>query len=178
MKLEKHLEETYEVELLEELISSPLYLDEESKSNPKEIAKYYYDMKKLNPKASPWIILLGMAKEAGVKPDKLLSQFPPKERNEIRHSAPITGPWLEQMSGTDIAKELGVTRQAVSSTIKKGLPKFYQGTKDMNPKMRPWDILLLIAKKTGMREEPVKLLKLMPKKIRQEIEKDAERFRK
>jgi len=178
MKLEKHLEKTYEVELLEELISSPLYLDEESKSNPKEIARYYHDMKKLNPKSSPWIILLGMAKEAGVKPDKLLSQFPPKERNEIRHSAPITSPGLGQMSGTEIARELGVTRQAVSSTIKKGLPKFYQGTKDMNPKMRPWDILLLIADKTGMREEPVKLLKLMPKKIRQEIEKDAERFRK
>lgn len=177
MKLEKHLEKAYELELLEELISSPYPLIE-AKSNPKEIARYYHDMKKLNPKASPWIIFLGMADEAGVKPDKLLSQFPPRERNEIKKSQPVTGPWLEQMSGTEIAKELGVTRQAVSSTIKKGLPKFYQATKDNNPGVKPWDIFLLIAQMTGMREDLNKLLKLMPRNIRTEIENDAKRFRK
>ena len=200
MKLKEHLEKTYEIELMEELIkTSPLY----EKSNPKEIAGYYQEMRRLNPKASPWIIFLGMAEEAGLKPpktieptktakdikdnerelaryykeaEKILSQFPPKERNEIKKAIPQTGPFLPQMSGEKIAKKLHISRQAVSSTLKKGLPKMYQNTKDTNPGMKPWDVLLLIGQKTGMSDDLNKLLKLMPKNIRTEIETDAKRF--
>lgn len=174
MKLEKHLELVNELNRIEFVIK--LSLNE--KSNPTEIASYYRDMKKINPKASPWIIFLGMAQEVGVNPDKLLAQFPPKEKNEIRSSAPVTGPWLEPKSGTEIAKELGITRQAVSSTLKKALPKAYQAEKDLNPDKNPFEVFMSLANKFGMREDAAKLLKLMPRKVRDEIEQDVQRFRR
>ncbi len=90
----------------------------------------------------------------------------------------ITGPWEEPMSGSDIARKLGVRRQAISQTLKKALPKYFKGFQDMNPEMDPWEIFWEIAKGTGMMDEPEKLLKLFPKPIQKEVEKHATSHRR
>ncbi len=198
-KLEKHLE------LITEITTTTSI--REGKSNPEEIAKYYHEMRMMNSKASPWIIFLSMADEIGYKMpksldkypnlnrketlelekalrryqtqlDKLLNQFPPKEKREIKNSQAPTGAFLPQQSGTEVAKNLGIARQAVSSSTKKGLPKAYQAVRDMYPKMKPFEAFMEMAKGFGMREQAGKLLRLMPKKEKDEIQKDAEKFRK
>lgn len=198
MKLEKHLEELAETINIASLREG---------TNPKEIEKYYYEMKKLNPKASPWIIFLGMADEIGISPpknidkypnlnkddmkkfdkklkdyeqayEKLLAKFPSKIKREIKNAQAPTGPFLPQKSGTEVAKEMGMTRQAVSSASKKGLPKAYQNVRNMYPKLNPFEAFMEMAKSLGMREQAGKLLRLMPKKIQDEIKKDATKFRK
>ena len=199
MKLEKHLELITEITTITSL--------REGKSNPEELANYYREMRRINPKASPWLIFLGMADEAGVSPPKLLdkypklnrkesveldkllrqyetqlekvlAQFPPKERREIKNAQAPTGGFLPQMSGTEVAKELGMTRQAVSSTTKKALPKVYLNVRAEMPKLGPFDAFMEAAKRLHMREQAGKLLRLMPKKYKEEIQQDAKRFRK
>jgi len=173
MKFKERLEKLEESKTVD--FSTPLTINE--KSNPTELARYYQDMKKLNPGVNPWILLLGMAKEAGVDPDRLLMEFPRKEKAEImQHSA--TGPWAEPMSGPDIAKELGITRQAVSSFTKKGLTKSYTAIRELHPKLAPFEAFMELVKQFGMRENAMKVLRLMPKDIRSEIEKDAKKFRR
>lgn len=201
MKLEKHLELITEITTITSL--------REGRSNPQELAKYYQEMRRINPKASPWLVFLGMADEAGVHPpklldkypdklskkesqeldkllrhyetqlEKILDQFPPKEKREIKNAQAPTGGFLPQKSGTEVAKELGMTRQAVSSATKKGLPKVYQNVRAELPKLGPFDAFMEAAKRLHMREQAGKLLRLMPKKIQDEVKQDAgTKFRK
>lgn len=205
MKLEKHLELITEITTLD-----PRNL-REGKSNPQELANYYHEMRRLNPKASPWLIFLGMADEAGVSPpklldkypdkldkekkepqeldkqlrqyetqlEKILKQFPPKERREIKKAQAPTGGFLPQMSGTEVATKLGMTRQAVSSATKKALPKVYMNVRAEMPQLGPFDAFMEAAKRLHMREQAGKVLRLMPKKYQDEIKKDAgTKFRK
>ena len=90
----------------------------------------------------------------------------------------ITGPFEEPMSGSDIGRKLGITRQAVSSSLKKALPKYFKGFQELNPDMDEWEIFWEIAKSTGMMDEPDKLLKLFPKNIKKQIEKKATHHRR
>ena len=90
----------------------------------------------------------------------------------------ITGPFEEPMSGSEIGKKLGVSRAAISSTLKKALPKYWKGFKDLYPDSDPWELFWIIAQSTGMEEDPDKLLKLFPVNIQKEVEKYAKHHRR
>jgi len=90
----------------------------------------------------------------------------------------LTGPFEDPMSGSEIGKKLGVSRAAISSTIKKALPKYWKGFKEHYPDADPWELFWIIAQTTGMTNEPDKLLKLFPSDIRKEVEKFASAHRR
>ena len=83
------------------------------------------------------------------------------------------------MDGSEIAEELGVTRQAVSNVLKRAMTKFYNKTKELD---RGWDAfevscammrMLGVANNT---EDIKKFYNLFPPAIRVEIEKNALEF--
>ena len=79
----------------------------------------------------------------------------------------------EQMNGAEIAKELGISRQAVSQTIKRGLVKMYDALMKENS-TGPFETAVNLA--IGLNvddEEYKKFFKLFPPKIRTSIEDDA-----
>jgi DNA-binding CsgD family transcriptional regulator len=79
----------------------------------------------------------------------------------------------EQMSGSEIAKEIGVSRQAVSNTLKRGLKKLYLTVKKEN-KTGPFETAVGIAIGLNVDDsEYKKFFKLFPPDIRKEIEADA-----
>lgn len=90
----------------------------------------------------------------------------------------ITGPFEEPLSGSEIGKKLGVSRAAISSTLKKALPKYWKGFKDLYPDSDPWELFWIIAQSTGMTDDPDKLLKLFPQNIQKEVEKYATHHRR
>ena len=82
---------------------------------------------------------------------------------------------FEEMSGAQIAKELGITRQAVSQTIKRALAKMYKALKKEN-KTSPFETAANIAIGLEMGDDDAdwkKFYKLFPPAIRKEIEDDA-----
>jgi len=77
------------------------------------------------------------------------------------------------MNGAEIAKKLGITRQAVSQTIKRGLSKMYDAFKKEN-KTGPFETAVSLA--VGLEvgdEEYNKFFKLFNPAIRKEIEEDS-----
>lgn len=79
-------------------------------------------------------------------------------------------------NGSEIAKELGVTRQSVSNILKKAMKKVYLKAKEMEPLLSPFEIscTLLNILNVGHTQEEVKsFYNLFPLDIRNEIEKDA-----
>lgn len=91
----------------------------------------------------------------------------------------ISGPSFEkmpEMSGADIAKELGITRQAVSNTLKRAMGKVFQEMKKQNKDMTPFEIAVSMAvgwEAANTTAEMKKFFKLFPPKVRKEIETSA-----
>lgn len=80
------------------------------------------------------------------------------------------------MTGSEIAEELGIKRQAVSNTLKRALGKTYYGMKKMN-KSKPFETLVYLAIGFGVVEtEMRKFYKLFPPDVRKEIKEDAKGF--
>jgi hypothetical protein len=82
----------------------------------------------------------------------------------------------EQMNGQEIANELGISRQAVSNTLKKGLVKVYKAMK-MENNTGPFETAVSIA--VGFMvdsQEYKKFFKLFPPAIRKEIEADGSKL--
>ena len=78
------------------------------------------------------------------------------------------------MNGAQIAKELGITRQAVSATLKRAMGKMYEAFKKEN-KTSPFETAVSIA--VGLEvddQEFAKFFKMFPPKIRASIEADSE----
>lgn len=82
----------------------------------------------------------------------------------------------EEMSGAEIAKELGISRQAVSNTLKRGLKKLYMELKKEN-KTDPFETATSLAIGLNVDDsEYKKFFKLFPPDIRKEIEADASKL--
>jgi len=80
------------------------------------------------------------------------------------------------MDGQEIATELGITRQAVSNLLKRGMEKFYREVQKMDREWGPFDVSCAMMKMLNVGhnyEEIKKFYKLFPPKIRKEIEDDA-----
>lgn len=80
------------------------------------------------------------------------------------------------MSGADIAKELGVTRQAVSNTLKRAMEKVFKEMKKLNKGMDAFEVAVGMAvgwDAANTTAEMQKFFTLFPPKIRKEIEAAA-----
>jgi predicted transcriptional regulator len=80
------------------------------------------------------------------------------------------------MNGADIAREIGITRQAVSNILKKAMGKVYIEVGKLDKTMKPFEIscmMLRILDVPSDSDEIKKFYNLFPPKIKKEIEKDA-----
>jgi len=79
----------------------------------------------------------------------------------------------EQMSGAAIAKELGISRQAVSNTLKRAMKKAYIEARKID-KSSPFEAAVILSQIFDQGEDDIKkFFKLFPPDIRKEIEADA-----
>ena len=84
------------------------------------------------------------------------------------------------MTGSQISKELGITRQAVSNTLKRALDKAFIEAKKMDSSWDAFDTAVVLSQIFGVEqdseEELKKFFKLFPPKVRKEIEQDAAKY--
>jgi biotin operon repressor len=81
----------------------------------------------------------------------------------------------KQMSGSDIADSLEISRSAVSQSLKRSLTTIYYALKKKNKLLSPVEIMLLVTEilEIETEEQYIKLFKLLPTKIKGEVCKDA-----
>lgn len=86
------------------------------------------------------------------------------------------------MSGAEIAKELGITRQAVSNTLKRGMKKVFLEFKKIDKTWDDFDAAVAMSQGfSDLNDDPkglVKFFKLFPPDIRKRIEADATKRQK
>lgn len=79
------------------------------------------------------------------------------------------------MSGAEIAKELGISRQAVSNTLKRAMKKVYIETRKID-KSSPFEAAVIMSQIFDQGDQDIKkFFKLFPPDIRKEIEADAKK---
>lgn len=86
---------------------------------------------------------------------------------------------MPEKSGADIAKELGITRQAVSNTLKRALKKVFTEMKKQNPEWDAFQIAVALAQgweTANTAAEMKKFFKLFPPAVRKEIEQAAAKY--
>jgi len=87
------------------------------------------------------------------------------------------GGFERPMTGAQIARELGITRQAVSNNLKRAISKVYAEVKKTESGWGPFEAAVAMSQMFGVEqdspEELKKFFKLFPPKIRKEIEEDA-----
>lgn len=87
------------------------------------------------------------------------------------------GGFERPMTGAQIARELGITRQAVSNNLKRAMTKVYADVKKIEKSWGPFEVAVAMSQMFGVeqdsQEELKKFFKLFPPKLRKEIEQDA-----
>lgn len=85
----------------------------------------------------------------------------------------------EQLTGAEIAKELGITRQAVSNTLKRAMKKMFDEFQKMDKNWDAFEVAVAMSQGfgdlTNNEVEMKKFFKLFPPDLRRKIEKDAEK---
>ena len=83
----------------------------------------------------------------------------------------------EQKTGAEIGRELGITRMAVSNTLKRAMAKVFDETKKLDKTWSNFEAAVAMAQIIGVdqdsAEELKKFFKLFPPKIRSAIEADG-----
>jgi predicted DNA-binding protein YlxM (UPF0122 family) len=76
--------------------------------------------------------------------------------------------------GAEIARQMGITRQAVSNTLKRAMKKVYNETNRLNPDNGPFQSAIQIMKmlEVDKSEDVNKFFHLFPPDIRSEIKMD------
>lgn len=94
--------------------------------------------------------------------------------NEVEETDQGIDQILEQKTGAQIAKELGITRAAVSNTLKRGMGKAFKEFQKMMPDMNAFEVAVAMSIGFGVDEtELKKFFRLFPPDIRKKIETDA-----
>ena len=87
------------------------------------------------------------------------------------------GKFERPMTGAQIARELGITRQAVSNNLKRAMTKVYVEVNKTEKDWGPFEVAVAMSQMFGVEqdspEELKKFFKLFPPKLRKEIETDA-----
>ena len=83
----------------------------------------------------------------------------------------------EQKTGAQIGRELGITRMAVSNTLKRAMAKVFDETKKLDKTWNNFEAAVAMSQIIGVdqdsSEELKKFFKLFPPKIRTAIETDG-----
>jgi predicted transcriptional regulator len=80
------------------------------------------------------------------------------------------------MNGTEIANELGVTRQAISNILRRTMKKFYLQTRKLDKDWGPFETSCAMLRMLNVDNDIAEVKKfylLFPKDIRDKIEADA-----
>ena len=82
--------------------------------------------------------------------------------------------------GAEIARDMGISRQAVSNTLKRAMKKVYISTQELNPGIRPFETAVMMMKMFEVIDsnEVNKFFHLFPPNIRDEIRNDVIESRK
>lgn len=107
------------------------------------------------------------------KPEELDMKFIDQVREEERIERSLTNIY-EQKTGAEIAKELGITRQAISNTLKRAIKKVYEEVGKLDATWGPFEravVMSIIFKVDEV--ELTKFVRLFPPALRKEIETDA-----
>lgn len=82
--------------------------------------------------------------------------------------------FIPPKTGEEIAKEIGITRQAVSQHLKRAVKKFYIETEKIDSTWGPFDIAVNMSIMLNIGENDLKkFLSLFPSTLKKKIEDDA-----
>lgn len=83
--------------------------------------------------------------------------------------------YVRAMSGSEIARELNITRQAVSQSLKRAVTKVYEGLIEENITETPTETIIFMMDWFGISDEEdiQQFFEMFPKKIRDEVKEDA-----
>lgn len=87
--------------------------------------------------------------------------------------------YVKAYSGADIARTLGISRQAVSQVLKRAIRKVYRGLLDEGITESPTKTLLFMRDWFGVEtEDDIKqFLNILPKSIKQEVQLDLANYK-
>ena len=82
------------------------------------------------------------------------------------------------MSGSEIARELGCSRQAVSQTLKRAVTKLYEGLQEQGITESPTETVMFMRDWLGVTDEEdiQQFFDMFPKNIREQIKLDARTY--
>lgn len=82
-------------------------------------------------------------------------------------------------SSSDIAREMGITRQAVSQSLKRAITKVYNGLQTEGITDSPAKTLIFMREWFGIEDEDdiKQFITLLPPKIRREVKEDVANFK-
>jgi len=84
------------------------------------------------------------------------------------------------MTGAQIAKEIGITRQAVSNTLKRAMDKVFAEVKKLEKGMNNFEVAVMMSQIFGIdqdsEEELKKFFKLFKPATRKKIEEDGTKY--
>jgi predicted transcriptional regulator len=85
---------------------------------------------------------------------------------------------VKAMSGSEIARELNISRQAVSQTLKRGVTKLYEGLQEQGLTDGPTETVVFLQDYLGITDEEdiQQFFDMFPKNIRDEIKLDARTY--
>lgn len=83
--------------------------------------------------------------------------------------------YVKAMSGSEIARSCGITRQAVSQVLKRAITKVYRGLMDEGVTNSPVKTLIFMRDWFGVEsEDDIKqFLSILPASIRKEVKEDV-----
>ena len=76
---------------------------------------------------------------------------------------------LEGMTGSAIARELGITKQAVNATLQRAMKKMYLAVKEQNPDSTPFEVAAMLLQMLKPDVEAKWFFKAFPANIKKEI---------
>jgi len=83
----------------------------------------------------------------------------------------------EQNTGAEIARELGITRQAVSGALKRAMKKVYKETRKVDKTWGPFETAVVMSQIFNVDDDDMnKFIRLFPPDIRKEIEEDGKKL--
>ena len=83
----------------------------------------------------------------------------------------------EQKTGAEIARELGITRQAVSGALKRAMKKVYKETRALDKTWGPFETATVMSMIFNVGDDDMsKFVRLFPPDIRKEIEEDGKKL--
>ena len=83
---------------------------------------------------------------------------------------------MEQRTGAEIAKELGISRQAVSQALKRALKKVYKETRKLDKTWDAFETAVAMSQIFNVDDDDLtKFVRLFPPDIRKEIEEDGKK---